>query len=55
MVYDKLLMHLGEIVEYLTEGSYKKITGKLIRRIFVESNRIYVGDFVVYAALTSSD
>lgn len=55
MVYDKLLLCLGEIVEILTEGRYEKITGKVIRRIFIESNRIYVADFIVYAALTSSD
>jgi hypothetical protein len=39
----------------LSEGKHEKIKSKVIKRIFVESNRIYSADFIGYAALTSNE
>lgn len=54
-LFDLLIPHLEKTLEYLTQKQYDKISGNTLKRIYVFSSKVYISDYVLYAALCSSD
>lgn len=53
--FKNLEPHIDKVMDLIAHKKYDKVSGNQLKRIYVHASRVYMTDFVLYAALTSND